>query len=670
MLAAARRELDRAADPIAGLTSDALGETAVGLLHPRRGIVGFAGRQQELAELTSWCGSARRSAVQLLTGAGGVGKTRLALRLAEEMTRQDWECRLVNVGHEVQVVRAARAVFSSCRLLLVVDYAETREDLDALLEDVAADLGGARVLLVARAAGEWWYELKEQSSSAVRKVLRGARTMVLDQPIDEHFTDMELAEQAAAYFRRERGGERLPAMTFRGGVERLPVLVLHAAALASVVGARERPGDAVALDRGMLDELLEHEAIYWRGTAQRAGLAADGAVLKRAVAVASLLRASDEAEMAQLLTCVPDLHDAPAGQRRRYARWLRDLYRAEPGRYAGILQPDLFAERHIIDQLTDSPELAAACLRGPSERHALEALTTLTRACAHQPQAPQIVSAALVTDLRHLARPAIMVATQTGGMIGDLLAQALATAPVTADLLENIAAAMPYPSTALARANLAVSTRIAETMPPGTDLADQARWTVKLAAAKRQVGQYKDALASARDAVGFYGQLLPASRTAHLPQLADAVNLLANCMSEAGDLPEESLRASLASAALWREAVTIDRDRYLPRLATILTNVGFAYHWAGRPAQALPPARESVALWHELVSVDRDRHTIDLARALGNLGQWLFELQCHCGLEDPVGGMSGHSPRARRCINIRSCGAAAGSYPGLPCRPA
>ena len=269
VLAAARRELDRAADPIAGLTSDALGETAVGLLHPRRGIVGFAGRQQELAELTSWCGSARRSAVQLLTGAGGVGKTRLALRLAEEMTRQDWECRLVNVGHEVQVVRAARAVFSSCRLLLVVDYAETREDLDALLEDVAADLGGARVLLVARAAGEWWYELKEQSSSAVRKVLRGARTMVLDQPIDEHFTDMELAEQAAAYFRRERGGERLPAMTFRGGVERLPVLVLHAAALASVVGARERPGDAVALDRGMLDELLEHEAIYWRGTAQR-----------------------------------------------------------------------------------------------------------------------------------------------------------------------------------------------------------------------------------------------------------------------------------------------------------------------------------------------------------------------------------------------------------------
>ena len=32
----------------------------------------------------------------------------------------------------------------------------------------------------------------------------------------------------------------------------------------------------------------------------------------------------------------------------------------------------------------------------------------------------------------------------------------------------------------------------------------------------------------------------------------------------------------------------------------------------------------------------------------------------------PVGGRSGHSPRARRCINIRSCGAAAGSYPGLP----
>jgi tetratricopeptide (TPR) repeat protein len=550
----------------------------------------------------------------------------LALQLAKDMTAQDWECRFVNTGYEAQVVQTARTVLGRRKLLLVADYAETRNGLNTLLEDVAADPGIVRVLLIARAAGEWWDELREQSSSAIRSVLSGTGTMELDQPIDERLTDIELAEQAALYFSGRLRAERIPPVKFRGGAERLPVLVLHAAALASAISAQDPPGDAVVLDRDMLNELLEHEAIYWRGSARRAGLAADGTVLKRAVAVASLLRAGDEAEMAQLLTRVPDLHDAPVGQRRRYARWLQDLYPAESGRYASTLQPDLFAESHIVDQLADAPELAAACLSRLNEQHALEALTILARACAHQPRAPQIISTALMADLSHLARPAIIVATQTGGMLGDILAQALVTASATPDLLENIAAAMPHPSTALAWASLAVISRIVETLPADTDPAGKARWTVELASAMEQVGRFKDALAPAREGVSIYRELLSTSRDAYLPGLAGAVNSLGICMSEAGEPPEEALRASLESAALWREAVAMDRDRHLTRLATVLTNVGFAYHWAGRPSQALPPARESVSLWREVVTIDRERHAIDLARALGNLGQWLFEL--------------------------------------------
>lgn len=366
--------------------------------------------------------------------------------------------------------------------------------------------------------------------------------------------------------------------------------------------------------------------MYWRGSAQRAGLTADGTVLKRVVALASLFRAGSEAEMADLLKRVPDLRDTPIGRRLRFARWLRDLYPPEPGRYAGALQPDLVAERHVVDQLANSSDLAAACWSDLDELHALEGLTVLARACNHQPQAQQIISAALQADLSRLGQPAIRVAIQTGGKLGDLLAQALKTAPAAPDLLGRIAAAMPHPTTALARANLAVIGRIVYDLPSDTGPVDRAYWESRLSAAMRQVGRSKDALSPARKAVGLYIEFLPANRSVHLPRLAEAATLLANCMSDAGEPPGEALQVCLESVELWREAAEMNRDRYLPSLANALTNSGFAYYWAAQPANAVRPARESVSLWREVVQAKPATHAIDLARALGNLGQWLFKL--------------------------------------------
>jgi len=57
------------------------------------------------------------------------------------------------------VLERIRGVTSG-RVLLVVDYAETRIGLSALLRAAAADQGLAlRVLLLARSAGQWWEQL-------------------------------------------------------------------------------------------------------------------------------------------------------------------------------------------------------------------------------------------------------------------------------------------------------------------------------------------------------------------------------------------------------------------------------------------------------------------------------------------------------------------------------
>ena len=97
------------------------------LLRPDRQVVGFIDRP-ELGRLREWCDDGGQPRVLLLTGAGGVGKTRLALQLAREQEASGWVCRVVRPDEEADAVPAVRAV-SSGPVLLVIDYAETRSGL-------------------------------------------------------------------------------------------------------------------------------------------------------------------------------------------------------------------------------------------------------------------------------------------------------------------------------------------------------------------------------------------------------------------------------------------------------------------------------------------------------------------------------------------------------------
>ena len=301
------------------------------LLDPRRELVGFVGRKEELAALVAWCQDEDAARLRLVTGQGGVGKTRLAVELAERMKKHGWTCERVADGKEGEAITALRAVTRG-RALLVVDYAETRVGLKQMLTALAGDQGdGVRVLLLARSAGDWWDQLGV-GEPAVWDVVQAAKAAELALPavVAADLSDADVIALAVTSFAQELGLPEKTVEIYGGnGTGRRRVLDLHAAALVAVLA--EAGTGTVRVDiRTVLGELLRHEQHLWYHSARAAGLSEgpDGMsplMLRQVVAAGCLLGAATEQEARALPGRVPGLSPSV-----RVARWLRDLYPPGP----------------------------------------------------------------------------------------------------------------------------------------------------------------------------------------------------------------------------------------------------------------------------------------------------------------------------------------------------
>jgi hypothetical protein len=119
----------------------------------------------------------RRALGRLVHGPGGLGKTRAMIEVAETLMREHgWLAGFVPRGirgagpGEVPFDRLILGGRDAAGLQLVVDYAESRQDDVMWLADrlmAHADRGArpARLVLLSRAAGEWWRELVRKTQS-------------------------------------------------------------------------------------------------------------------------------------------------------------------------------------------------------------------------------------------------------------------------------------------------------------------------------------------------------------------------------------------------------------------------------------------------------------------------------------------------------------------------
>jgi hypothetical protein len=175
-------------------------------LRPEEQVVPFRWRS-ELDELLDWCTSGGHAEIRLVTGDGGSGKTRLALRLGDELAANGWQQLWVKRGSEHEAVGAVHEMRRPC--VLMVDYAETRSELAGMLDEVAADEDGPplRLILLARSAGEWWQLLLAMTEELTAALLEASVVVSLG-PVRAAGGPREIFDDAVTAFAQKMGVQR------------------------------------------------------------------------------------------------------------------------------------------------------------------------------------------------------------------------------------------------------------------------------------------------------------------------------------------------------------------------------------------------------------------------------------------------------------------------------
>jgi hypothetical protein len=434
-----------------------------GLLRPEARVMPFW-RRPELGELLEWCRAPGQSAVRLVTGEGGAGKTRLAIELARELENDGWHAQWVPPGAEPEVIRAARR--TARPTVLLVDQAETRPSTARLLIDAAGSLDGPdlRVVLLARNSGQWWQELMDSADYRLREMLAAAWPIQLG-PITHAVVQRDVFEAAITRFAVLLGATR-PAARLPLTDPDVVVLILHAAALSAVLDVEHAADEHPRSSADVLESLLRSEIRYCGQAAAAAGLDLDPGMQRRLIAVAWLIGADSESATAGILRRLPDFAES-AWRHGQVARWLHDLYPGQAAADGGVtgwsasLPPERLVEQLIVGELTKQPALIPVLFTGLDESRAKKALTVLGRAALNYPDAVPLLAQALAADLEHLAIPALAVAVETNPVLDRLIADTITAQALPTQALERIAAAIPRRSRGLAATAATVFQRLA-----------------------------------------------------------------------------------------------------------------------------------------------------------------------------------------------------------------
>ena len=343
---------------------DAHNSTPGALLKAEYAIVPFHHRDEELRGLEAWCLDDNDLAVRLYTGAGGMGKTRLAIEQCNRLDkRHQWTAgflRDISSSNDLDDRFSWLDLPSTKPLFIVVDYAETRrEELVALLKAALRTQNKVRIVLLARAAAEWWNLLKTERQGVGDLLSSPASSWITLQPLtlDKKKREKSFYLAAESFAKKINGDPPLLAPEDINADYYERVLLLHMQALISVEQKQTKGGM-----QGILASILNRERKFWEERAQDLELPKSlhhmiGGAMARITLMGGVKDAQDAA---RVLDNIQQLADSRRHERDVIIKLLHDLYpcNQEYARSAGNtvncnfiepLEPDLLGE-HLIEE--------------------------------------------------------------------------------------------------------------------------------------------------------------------------------------------------------------------------------------------------------------------------------------------------------------------------------
>jgi hypothetical protein len=332
--------------PSSGLPDDP--EAVFTLLSWHARLAPLAGREKDKETLLQWARQGRKARIRLLSGPGGVGKSRLAAEVAEALRAAGWTAGFIRPNDPI-VVPLRRA-----GLFLIVDYPEEHPDeVRTLLREIASrELRDVpvRLLILSRQGGGRWFDLAESAHAGALMDAQAIGLSGLEAEPETLFS--QALCRLARHYRRPT--PEISAQTVsrwiavNPGLHGLPLFLAAAA-----VHAFSNPDSALGFSGVfVVQALADREQARLDNAGRAAGLGARGA--SRIVALATVPGAIDAALLRELADPALEI-GLPAPH--HVVDAVRSLY-VWRGDHVAAPEPDIVAAALLLKTFSERPDKA------------------------------------------------------------------------------------------------------------------------------------------------------------------------------------------------------------------------------------------------------------------------------------------------------------------------
>lgn len=608
------------------------------LLHADEALVPFdAARQPAIDQLNTWLDDDNFPvAIRLMTGAGGLGKTRLAIEICEQRLQRGWHCGFLSKENSAKDMTTAWQQLLAFKqpILLVMDYAETRQAvllafIKALLKTPNSQ--PVRLLLLARNGGEWWDNLPSKDADC--EVLLSSYATSGAYALPELYLDTNsrhiaytLALKAYANATGKTASHIQPDLS---GEHFAKPLYLQMAALLALYG--EHPATA----EGLTNALLNHERRYWA----------------KALADTPIYQPENYAQHLLALATLSGGFATPKQAKTFFGNGLTTseftaLFNAlvplYPASRQGLqtVQPDLLGEALVAKALaeTNGEELLNETLGNHADsviQH--HALTVIARLSDHRPLLETRLTEALTRHFCHCHKAIVEVAIETRSQLSTLAQTAFTNLPpaeksqaagLLTPLLQNESVELARLACAIDLFTMEKSKKKLAKKPKDTKLqAEHADSLYNLSISLDRLGDNKQAIRFAEKALIIYKCLAKDNPVRFESNYARSLNSYGNCLSNVGR-DEEAIGYAKDALDIQQRLAAKKPDHFEQDYAMYLNNYAISLLDMGRDEEAIHYAKDALDIRERWAKYKPDQfesyHAKSLntyASTLGNVGR-------------------------------------------------